>query len=613
MCDRSPSKMADNDALSRLVEDDTASNRGTGKRCRGKSLTFIYLNCYFVTIATILGTGILGLPVTLSSSGLYPFLVSFAIGYIIQGLLIYFFTDLLQRAYAVQAEKGKALGTEQESIPLQQVEDEDDDDEEDEVFSRDNVQNGGSKVDFSDGMLAGHVIIPKGEEIQYPNLHMLGALFLPCCIRQLFDVVIFLHFIAILISYALAGSEAYAVLINTNHLYVIPVFVWVLAFAIVFARSCIQPVVSVLTFIKGSLLVATVAVTFIIGTEVANEVDNDFRYIGSPFLMGTVALGGVINVMPMLFGKIAPVETQVKGFFRSVFAGLTTCAVLNIIWCWAILEIVPQLDCLPGLMGRQVADNSSMVTPSAQPTSTGTAAVSIATATATQTAKQTVTQVAAALSSSPSSSFLPTSTASVWNCLQNISLYNSKQQGEISTIPLIKIIETEYPQFNWVAILVEMFIIISITVSFLTIGSALVHTLSGWLDSLWTQDHFINYAAVHVKSKCECCSGKCVCRSFLSLAAFGIVFSVAMLEPKGFVTMLDKVASLVLNLEAGFFVFVMIKMSRRKNYKDLKVPWRLNRFIYPFHYLVFIYFTFAVFYDVFVTIYEIVMKKELRF
>ncbi|XP_077988205.1 uncharacterized protein LOC144442704 [Glandiceps talaboti] len=203
--------MADSEAISRLVEDDGSIHRASGSKCAGKGLTFVYLQCYFVTIATILGTGILGLPVTLSSSGLYPFLVSFVIGYLIQGLLVYFFTDLLQRAYAVQAEKGKTLGTEQESIPLQQVE-EDDEEEEDEVFSRDNVQNGGNKVEFSDVMLAGHVIIPKGEEVQRPDLHMMGVLFLPCCIRQAFDLVLFINFIAILISYALAGSQAYVLI-----------------------------------------------------------------------------------------------------------------------------------------------------------------------------------------------------------------------------------------------------------------------------------------------------------------------------------------------------------------------------------------------------------------
>ncbi|CAL1545531.1 unnamed protein product [Lymnaea stagnalis] len=62
----------------------------------------IYLQAYFVTIATILGTGILGLPVTLTHSGFYPFLISFIIDAFAQSLLIHFFMELLQLSVASQ-------------------------------------------------------------------------------------------------------------------------------------------------------------------------------------------------------------------------------------------------------------------------------------------------------------------------------------------------------------------------------------------------------------------------------------------------------------------------------------------------------------------------------
>jgi len=38
----------------------------------------------FVAIASILGTGILGLPVTLSESGFRPFIISFLVCYVVQ-------------------------------------------------------------------------------------------------------------------------------------------------------------------------------------------------------------------------------------------------------------------------------------------------------------------------------------------------------------------------------------------------------------------------------------------------------------------------------------------------------------------------------------------------
>ena len=45
-----------------------------------------------------------------------------------------------------------------------------------------------------------------------------------------------------------------------RHFYVIPVFVWVLTLSIVFALRIIQPIISLLTFVKGSVLLATVSV-----------------------------------------------------------------------------------------------------------------------------------------------------------------------------------------------------------------------------------------------------------------------------------------------------------------------------------------------------------------
>ena len=41
--------------------------------------------------------------------------------------------------------------------------------------------------------MAGHIILPKEQEVQPPNLHLLGQLFLPCGARQLFDAVLIIQ------------------------------------------------------------------------------------------------------------------------------------------------------------------------------------------------------------------------------------------------------------------------------------------------------------------------------------------------------------------------------------------------------------------------------------
>ncbi|XP_048460557.1 uncharacterized protein LOC109918163 [Rhincodon typus] len=233
-----------------------------------------------ISIACILGTGILGLPGTVAHAGLQPFLVSFIVGFFMQVLLIYLFVDLLQRCRLVQVEAAKHLMVEriimqdvsgQDSLPSS-VQDEEETEDADHVLLH---QNNG--IDHS-------------EEEQMPNLHILGALFLNKYMSYVFDLLLILQFISIGISYVLAGSEAFAELLQIRHVYIIPFFTWILSLGIILAQVIIQPITSILTLAKGTLLIITVIVTFVVGSEIHQEIFNDFSSIGTPFLMGTVAL-----------------------------------------------------------------------------------------------------------------------------------------------------------------------------------------------------------------------------------------------------------------------------------------------------------------------------------
>lgn len=497
------------------------------KISRLNSNVFIYLQCYFVTIATVLGVGILGLPVTLSKAGLYPFLVSFILGFIAQALLIYFFVELLQLAYAAL---NSGFPPKEEMVPLNDMLD---DESVDEFEAMDSTTG---------PVLAGHVIMPKSQDVESPSLYTLGSLFLGCGFKQCFEIILFMQFVGFLISYALAGSEAYAQIIGVDYIYVIPVFVWTLTFAIVFALNLVQPVVSVLTFFKGCLLLGTVIITFVVGSEVHREIQNNFSEGGPSFLMGTVAIGGVINSMPLMYTKLKQQENQVKNFRLSVILGLFTCMLLNILWCWAVLDIVPQTPTFPCKTGH---------------------------------------------------------------CYSNISLLRSESLGEISTIPLTEIIHLLYPEYTWVSLLVQSFIVVSITVSFLVSGAILHHTLTGWMKSLWSKEKQSTY-----KSKEKCCNSQCICTRVVSLFLFSVVFVVAMLDPKGFVEMLEKYSSLLLNLEAGLFVFIMMVKARRKYTLQQKIPVRIPRFMRPLQWIIPLYFGFAVVFDLYNTIGDIINESS---
>ncbi|KAK7090005.1 hypothetical protein V1264_009868 [Littorina saxatilis] len=505
------------------------------------SATVAYLQAYFVTIATILGTGILGLPVTLIKSGLYPFLISFFIDAVMQSVLIHFFVDLLQKACAVQ------MGNlQEESVPLNQLED-----EETELGSDSN----------------GDVVMKEFEEPSTsgarpvsPNLHLLGTIFLGCGCQQMFDVLIILQFIALLICYALAGSEAYAQVIGIDHFYVIPVFVWVLTFAIVFALQLIQPIISILTFLKGSVLLATTLVTFYVGVVLGRSGNNDFSYIAAPFLMGTVAIGGTINTMPFTFERIGYKKDEIKNYRLAVQLGLWTCVLLNILWCWSVLDIVPQtvLDACQ----REIAHSESMM-----------------------------------VEDGPASPDL---------CFGELSLESAKINGEISTVPMTKILARDYPTYTWVAVLVQVFIMVSITVSYLTIGGALHHTLNGVMQSVLVKR---GLDLERFTAPQTCCNKLKILSTCVSLLGFTAVFSVAMANPQGFVDILEKFASLTLNSQAGIFVFLMLLASRRL--KGVSVPVPMAGWFHHLIWTIPIFFNGAVIMDIYSIIRDIINPQHL--
>ncbi|KAK2836034.1 hypothetical protein Q5P01_016518 [Channa striata] len=520
-------------------------------------LRFIYLQCYFLTIATILGTGILGLPVTIAHAGLVPFLISFLTGFFVQALLIYLFVELLQKCQVVQLESLKTGVA--ECIVMDQVGVEDpaptEDDEEDE----------GDNAEADTGLLQPDAVaLHEQAEGLKPNLHLLGRLFLSRPMSHAFNCILLLQFISIGISYVLAGSEAYAALFNVSHIYVIPAFTWILALAILLAHTVIQPITSLLTLLKGILLIVTVAVTFAVGTEVGLQSSSDFRQMGKPFLMGTVALGGIVNVMPLLFSQISHNKTQVLWFRRAVLGGLTTCTILNILWCWAVLEIVPQTS----LPERQTVERTTQPVSSSPP--------------------------------GPHSSSSPL-------LYSNISLEQSEKAGEIATIPLTKIINEHYRSYSWVAELIQVFIAISVTVSFLVMGSAMKHTIDGLVSSLWSNrlEWLSKSFERNLPSKRHICSARSMVKGFMSLLGFGVIFIVSLCDPRGFVVMLDKFVSFSLNTEVGLFIFIMLRESREDRFQQLAVPLPVGDCVFSLSWLLPTYFLFAVTYDILQTLADV--------
>jgi hypothetical protein len=81
-------------------------------------------------------------------------------------------------------------------------------------------------------------------------------------------------------------------------------FALIFGLLVIFGQRILNAVISVLTFLKGSLLIFLVLVTMWVGLKVQQPILDNWLYVGRPLLIGTVALGGAPFVLPVIFAKV---------------------------------------------------------------------------------------------------------------------------------------------------------------------------------------------------------------------------------------------------------------------------------------------------------------------
>eukprot|EP01080_Neovahlkampfia_damariscottae_P007420 gene7420-11743_t len=443
------------------------------------NIILVVVSTFFLTVATVLGTGILALPVKLEKSGFYPFLSTFSVGIVAQCLVIIYMVELLQKTQAIMDSETPSSSTQ---------------------------------------------FIEKG-----PDLHSMGKYFLNIVFQWIFDTCVILHFVSILISYSLAGPEAYSQFFELIFHYkippviLIPCFVIVIVCIVVFASKLVATVITGLTFFKGSMLILMIGVVGFVGFEVNVQFVDNWVFTGKPFLVGTVAIGGAINTLPIIYSKMKPTFRNINLFRLASVLGLIVCWLLNIFWCLFILKIVPQ-------------------------TAEG----------------------------------------------KNASLHSASEAGQPSTVPLVEILNTQHPQFIWVGYLVAIFIMISITVSFIAMSSGLKHMLDGYVKAFLSSSENEGSIPNRIVSKFKH-SGL-----FLQFGLYGIFYTIitiiGMLNPKGFLVILETFTSLALNLESGFFIAYMVWTSKKV---DKEIPAPLPKwFVYVTVLFTAGYFLSSVIYDI---------------
>lgn len=512
---------------------------------------------FFITIAVLLGAGILSVPVKLVDCGLWPFLAIFTLTLGMQLTIVYVSCDLVEIA--------------KQSLPRS-------------------------------------------------DLHTIGKRYLSPLLSLVFDVLVLITFLSTLVSYALAGSKAFVDLAqlispsaSSSSAAVITPFVWACTLGIVFLEGVIKPVIAVGTGAKVVLLCFIIGIVGMVSSQVGLHPHSSWADLLQPFLVGTVAIGGIGNMAPAFYDSyllrpppaaaaaavpaagaadaVTVVATPVhvhgasvdaaavavtssesddskaaaaaaaaalaasrafyararRHFRASMLAGIVTCYALNILWAAFVLGIVPQTD----------ADAASYTPP------------------------------------------FPT------------SLQSAARNGDPATIPVNRIIDDRYARYAWVASTVKIFITLSIVVSYNAVGLGLKHVLDGMaatgfkalaarcrVSAAAVRDavhfwgggdhgghggHSSSGGHAHSANEGRSCTGSLLralgcgrcgaslaqlrssgaargmvaSRALAYAAVFGAVWGLALANPQGFVTVLEVFTSLTLNSSGGVFIVVM--------------------------------------------------------
>ena len=212
----------------------------------------------------------------------------------------------------------------------------------------------------------------------------------------------------------------------TNLKAIIPFFVVVFTLLVIYSFNFLRSIISVLTGIKVGFLMVVI---FGVGA-VASQIDLTFKeqwqYVGRPFLISTIALGNSVSALTIIYGKFKPTKSNVRALRGGAMTGIFVCAALCILWTLFILKSVPQ----------DHVDNN-----------------------------------------------YPSLRQYEFHFKLKILnfFFRAEQQGEICTIPLVRIIHSQFPQFQWVATFITLFIAFSLTISYIIVTASLKQQIDGYM------------------------------------------------------------------------------------------------------------------------------------
>lgn len=292
------------------------------------------------SVATIIGSGILALPVTLYQTTVPIFLAIFTVALVAQAATVYVTIELIQHSTHSVATSSppRSPSTTYEATASDTSANEEDEDVESQPQQNDEEEQAQQRAaDVS--------------------LFTLASKYLPFAVlRYIFHATSFLTFIGLLSSYALAGPQAIwqlftrgTALSSDPPSYAFFMFSVLGILTVIFFLDALLPFFSSLTVVKGGLFIAVVLLVMSLPSSARIHSIGDllteppkYSSVAVAFLMCTVAIGGLPVTIPVTYRLLpnSPSADQIRRYRTAVLVGLLICYILNIGWVIAILQVV---------------------------------------------------------------------------------------------------------------------------------------------------------------------------------------------------------------------------------------------------------------------------------
>eukprot|EP01063_Lacrimia_lanifica_P011451 TRINITY_DN18235_c0_g1_i1.p1 TRINITY_DN18235_c0_g1~~TRINITY_DN18235_c0_g1_i1.p1 ORF type:complete len:492 (+),score=181.28 TRINITY_DN18235_c0_g1_i1:62-1537(+) len=477
----------------------------------------LFAKSLLVTAATILGVGILALPVKVSRGGVEPFAATFSVAFVCQALVICFLTELLQRTEAMMLAEDQAGEDPEESAGFL-------------------TEGGGEASPATPGRGTGSFasLAPRRRgRAAAPNLHTMAQYFVPHpWLRGFFDFCVYVHFIVIMVAYAIAAANAVSKLTPFTYDAIAVLFVCGFAVAIAKLDEALTSAVAWFTLFKGSLLLLMILIVAYVASDVQRSYTNDWGRAGDAFLIGTISLGGSVNTVPVIYSSFKRTRENIVSFRAGCLAATALCFALNLVWCYAVLSVVPQQSEGGGP-----------------------------------------------------------------------SLERALEQHDISTIPLLQFLQDAYPQYAFLGVVVNVFIILSVSVSFMAYGLGMKHYLDGAAAGF--AERQLSVSAPYDVPQ--------VALAFY-IGSFAMIFTCTYAFSQSLYIILDVFNSAVLNIETGCFIAYMAWYTRLSSAAPAtRAAVELPRAVLPTGIaLTSLYFGGAVAFDLYETLHHLATTGTLR-